>query len=78
MPAAELLAYLADELDAPPGEPGLAGSVRRVRRAWRDVGPRCGDGRLLVVDEAHLIDDPADLRGPPPPAELRHRRRRPT
>ncbi len=32
MPASDLLAYLADELHAPPGDPGLAGSVRRVLR----------------------------------------------
>jgi type II secretory pathway predicted ATPase ExeA len=58
MPAEELLAYLADELNAPPGEPGLAGSLRRVRRVLTESARR--DRRpLLVVDEAHLIDDHA-------------------
>jgi len=57
MPAADLLAFLADELDAPPGDPGLAGSVRRVRRALAD-SVRGGRRPLLIVDEAHLIDDP--------------------
>ena len=58
MPADELLAYLADELAAPPaaGE-GLGGSVRRVRRALAARVAR-GERTLLVVDEAHLIDDP--------------------
>ncbi len=58
MPAAELLAYLADELHAPPDAPGLAGSVRRVRRMLQESALR-GRRPLLVVDEAHLIDDPA-------------------
>jgi type II secretory pathway predicted ATPase ExeA len=58
LPASELLAYLADELDAPPGEPGLAGSLRRVRRTLRESTLR-GRRPLLIVDEAHLIDDPA-------------------
>jgi type II secretory pathway predicted ATPase ExeA len=58
MPAGELLAYLADELSAPPGEAGLAGSVRRVRGALQESALR-GRRPLLVVDEAHLIDDPA-------------------
>ena len=58
MPAAELLAYLADELDAPSGHAGLAGAVRRVRRALRESSLR-GRRPLLIVDEAHLIDDPA-------------------
>jgi type II secretory pathway predicted ATPase ExeA len=58
LPASELLAYLADELNAPPGDPGPAGSLRRVRRAWRDAAQR-GKRPLLVVDEAHLIDDQA-------------------
>jgi type II secretory pathway predicted ATPase ExeA len=60
MPAAELVAYLADELHAPPGDPGLAGSLRRIRRALRESALR-GRRLLLVVDEAHLIDDPANF-----------------
>jgi type II secretory pathway predicted ATPase ExeA len=58
LPAAELLAYLADELNAPPGPAGPAGSLRRVRRALQLSALR-GRRPLLVVDEAHLIDDPA-------------------
>ncbi len=57
MPAGDLLAYLADELNAPPGQPGPAGSLRRVRRALRET-VFAGRRPLLVVDEAHLIDDP--------------------
>ncbi len=57
MPAADLLAYLADELAAPLGGPGLAGSIRRVRSSIRDSTLR-GLRPLLIVDEAHLIDDP--------------------
>jgi type II secretory pathway predicted ATPase ExeA len=59
MPAAELLAYLADELHAPAASgPGLAGSVGRLRRAFAAASAK-GERPLLVVDEAHLIDDPA-------------------
>ena len=59
MSAAELLAYLADELAAPSDPaPGLAGSVRRVRQALARAAT-AGTRPLLVVDEAHLIDDPA-------------------
>ncbi len=59
MPAPELLAYLADELGAPPAPgPGLAGSVRRVRSVLEAAASR-GERTLLVVDEAHLIDDPS-------------------
>jgi type II secretory pathway predicted ATPase ExeA len=58
LPASEWLAYLADELDATPGEPGCAGSLRRIKRAFQQSALR-GRRTLLVVDEAHLIDDPA-------------------
>jgi type II secretory pathway predicted ATPase ExeA len=59
MPAAELLAFLADELAAPSATgPGLAGSVRRLRSALSASAAR-GERPFLVVDEAHLIDDPA-------------------
>jgi type II secretory pathway predicted ATPase ExeA len=61
MPAAELLAFLADELQAPPaGGPGMAGSVRRVRAALSATAAK-GQRPLLIVDEAHLIDDPASF-----------------
>ena len=58
MKAAELLAYLADEMEAPaaPGT-GLAGSVRRIQNALVRTG-QAGKRLLLVVDEAHLIEDP--------------------
>jgi type II secretory pathway predicted ATPase ExeA len=59
MPAAELVAFLADELIAPPASgPGLAGSVRRVRAALSAEAAR-GRRTLLIVDEAHLIQDQA-------------------
>lgn len=59
MPAEELLEFLADELSAPPAtRPGLAGSVRRVRSTLAAMALR-GVRPLLIVDEAHLIDDPA-------------------
>ena len=63
MPADELLAFLADELDgleraSGASAPGLHATLRRLRSKLD--GP-AGRGRptLLVVDEAHLIDDPA-------------------
>lgn len=61
MPAEELLAFLADELDAPrPASlsAGLAGSVRRVRSALSEAASK-GGRTTLVVDEAHAIDDPS-------------------
>jgi type II secretory pathway predicted ATPase ExeA len=58
LPASDLLAYLADETHAPPAEPGPAASLRRLRRAWMEASQR-GRRPLLVVDEAHLIDDPS-------------------
>jgi len=63
MPAAELLAYVADELappGAPPNEPApaLGVSVRRLR-ATLAASVAHGERPLLIVDEAHLIDDPA-------------------
>ena len=59
MPAAELVAFLADELAAPPCDAtGVGGAVRRLRGVL--AGAVAGDRRtLLIVDEAHLIDDPA-------------------
>lgn len=59
MPAADLMAYLADELAAPdPGLAGLGGSVRRLRSGLSASAAR-GERPLLIVDEAHLIDDPS-------------------
>lgn len=67
MAAAELLGYLADELNADP-EPGskadpatpTASALRRLRRRLSSCALR-GERPLLVVDEAHLIDDPASF-----------------
>ena len=60
MPAADLMDYLSDEIAAPrvDDSPGLAGSIRRIRVALA-ASARRGDRLLLVVDEAHLIADPA-------------------
>jgi type II secretory pathway predicted ATPase ExeA len=59
MPAAELMEYLADELDAPRlMQAGLGGSVRRLRAALASSARR-GERPFLIVDEAHLIDDPS-------------------
>lgn len=59
MPAAELLAYLADELAAPLAPcPGMAGSIRRLQVALSAASAK-GRRPLLIVDEAHLIDDPS-------------------
>ncbi len=60
MPSADLMTYLADELAAPriDDQPGLAGSIRRLQVALA-TSARRGDRPLLVVDEAHLIDDPS-------------------
>lgn len=58
MPAGELLAYLAEELGAGSGGDGtLGGSMRRLRQ-WLGAASARGERPLLVVDEAHLIDDP--------------------
>ena len=59
MPAADLIEELADELDAPkPDRPGLGGSIRRLRGVLAGSASR-GERPLLIVDEAHLIDDPS-------------------
>lgn len=57
MPAPELLGFLADELAAPPDPtPGTAGAVKRIRATLASARAK-GVRVLLVVDEAHLIDD---------------------
>jgi type II secretory pathway predicted ATPase ExeA len=62
MPAADLFAYLADELGAEPargsGPGSLAGSLRRLGSRLSGSSAR-GERPVVVVDEAHLIDDPA-------------------
>lgn len=57
LPADALLALLAEELAAAPDPaPGIAGSLRRVRAA---LAASRGGRLLVIVDEAHLIDDAA-------------------
>jgi type II secretory pathway predicted ATPase ExeA len=65
MPAAELLGFIADELGAEPELSAktdrlgtLASALKRLRRRLSDGAVR-GERPLLIVDEAHLIDDPA-------------------
>lgn len=61
MPAADLLAYLAEELGAdqqPSRQPTVAASLRRVGECLSASAKR-GEPTLLIVDEAHLIDDRA-------------------
>src|SRR5258705_3180694 len=59
MPASELLALLAEELGVVvPGDPSLSGSVRRLRRHLAASAAR-GERPLVIIDEAHLIDEPA-------------------
>ncbi len=62
MPAADLVAFLADELGSPPvaggGGTGWNGSIRRLKAGLAAAVAR-GDRPLLIVDEAHLIEDPA-------------------
>ena len=60
MPAADLVAWLADEL-GPPGSGSMAGwnaSIRRLRAGLAAAAAR-GERPFLIVDEAHLIEDPA-------------------
>ena len=61
MPAADLFAYLADELEgggATGGGATLGVSLRRLRDRLAESAAR-GARPLLVVDEAQLIEDPA-------------------
>ena len=58
MSTAELLAYLADELDgADPaaGTPGVQVSIRRIQR-FLVANSEQGRHAVLVLDEAHLVD----------------------
>lgn len=60
MPAAELLAYLADELSPPARSATATGSikdsVRRIEQALLE-NTEGGGHAIIVVDEAHLLDD---------------------
>ncbi len=63
MAAEELLAYLADTLTASgtsPSTPPLHRSVERIEQFLRD-NARQKRHAVLVVDEAHLVDDGASL-----------------
>ena len=57
LPPTELLASIADELQAPGGDRSHSGSLRRIR-ATLCANALKGLRTLLVVDEAHLIVDP--------------------
>ena len=57
MPAADLMAFLADELGPAGPSPTLGASVRRLRDLLSAASAR-GERPLLIVDEAHLIADP--------------------
>ncbi len=59
MATAELLAYLAGELDGasvPSGRPGVHESVLRIQHALAD-NARHGRHAVLVIDEAQLLDN---------------------
>jgi len=61
MPAADLLAYLAEELGVgteSSRNPTVASSLRQIRECLADSARR-GEPILLIVDEAHLIEDRA-------------------
>jgi type II secretory pathway predicted ATPase ExeA len=59
MPAAELLSYLAAEFGAEdPAACSIAETLRTLRQCLAEASAK-GERPLLVVDEAHLIDDPA-------------------
>jgi type II secretory pathway predicted ATPase ExeA len=59
LPASELVPLLADELGAGAStDASLGGSLRRLRHRLTAAAAR-GERPLLIVDEAHLIDDPA-------------------
>jgi type II secretory pathway predicted ATPase ExeA len=57
LPAKELLPLLADEFGAG-SESTLGGTLRRLHH-WLASSATRGERPLLIVDDAHLIDDPA-------------------
>lgn len=61
MPPADLLAYIADELCPAEVNTGLPSIQHSVRRIQKHLAANTAAGRhaVLVIDEAHLIDDPA-------------------
>lgn len=56
MSPAELIAYVADELDGLPGGSSVPESVRRIERSLAENVEQ-GRHAVLLVDEAHLLDD---------------------
>jgi len=61
MPTADLLAYMADELDGDGidhGNSSVQGSVRRIRRSLTANAEK-GRHAVVAVDEAHLLEGPA-------------------
>lgn len=61
MPAAELLAYLADELAAPnSGARGLDQTIRRIQTFLVENSAR-GKHAVVIIDEAHLLEDTETL-----------------
>ncbi len=57
MSTEDLLAYIADEFNAPPAEGRtIRDSVRRIQTLLTE-NARQGRHAVLVIDEAHLIDD---------------------
>jgi len=61
MPCGDLLAYLADELiggDEAGNRPSVGQSVRRIEHFLADNAQQ-GRHAVVVVDEAHLLHDPA-------------------
>jgi type II secretory pathway predicted ATPase ExeA len=59
MPAAELLDLVAEELGAGAGGGSSVLAALRRLRPWLSAAVVRGGRPLVVVDEAHLIDDPA-------------------
>ena len=57
MSTADLLAYLADELDGSPGNSENGSVQTSIRRIERFLGDNTGKGRhaVITIDEAHLI-----------------------
>jgi len=63
MSTPELLAYLADEMDGSSdvaGELGVPGSIRRIER-FLTKNAKADRHAVVVVDEAHLIEDAQTL-----------------
>ena len=60
MPVAEMVEFIAEELGAGPSKsPTTIAHALQNLRGWLAAAARRGSRPLLVVDEAHLIDDPS-------------------